>query len=349
MISRSNKKSNQNKKVVKITEEITKEVKKTGPGVYFCEYCQTYCNVNRTPEKKFIKWTLCDLCYMKHYIDPSVRAKRKEARKKKREIKKANAPFDIYLDNAKDLKYIIEALSSNLDDKVRITLSSEGFSIIAMDSARIHLLIITLTPEYFNKFEYTYENQFFCIKIDDLNTIFQKIPDESTIHLSTIIDKIYTKSDHLPFLLIKTNRMKHELIRSDLDEEDYPTEKLLAIEHSCKLTLDAGEFFNILESAFIHSELIRFQANNSEIEFISEGQIGKFIYTHQLIEPSKKPADAWFSIPYMKNFLKPIVSVLETVEIHIKTDNPLKIKIPLRNNSNLQIYLAPRVEDPDDD
>lgn len=332
--------------MVKITEvKKTEEVKKMGPGVYFCEYCQTYCSTNRSPRKKFIKWTLCDVCYVKYNLSPSKRAKRKEARKKEREIKKANAPFDIYLDNAKDLKYIIEALSSNTDE-VRITLSSEGFSIIAMDPSRICFLILTLTPEFFNKFEYTHENQFFCINIDDLNKIFQKIPDESSIHLTTIIDKIY-KKDPIPFLLIKADKMKHELILLDLDYEDYPTENLLAIEHSCKFTLDAGEFFNILENAFIHSELIIFQVNNAEIKIFSEGKIGKFTYNHQLIEPSKKPVDAGFSISYMKNFLKPIISFLENIEIHLKTDYPLKIDIPLRNNSLLQIFEAPRVEEPD--
>ena len=44
-----------------------------------------------------------------------------------------------------------------------------------------------------------------------------------------------------------------------------------------------------------------------------------------------------------------MLSFLENIEIHLKTDNPIKIDIPLRNNSLLRIYQAPRVEESDDD
>ncbi len=326
--------------------KITEVEKKLGKGVYFCEYCQTYQSEQTVPKQRFMKWNVCDNCYKEH-IKSSKKWERKESRKAKREAKRKKAQFTIELYKAKHLKYIIEALA-NIHDEGKITFSSEGIHILAMDPSRICIMSLYLSPDYFSKFKFSVEKQFININFDDLHKVFQKIDEDAPIRLITTTHNISEKQS-ISFLSIKVDKREFELVLLDSsNSEEIPDKNLLKIEYSCDFTLATNEFYKIIDNASLYSELICFKANQSELKITSEGNQGKFTYRHDLSEIVKKEIDVKQSITFLRAIL-PVITFVPEIKISLKTDIPLRIDIPFGKEDSLIFFQAPRVAEPEED
>ncbi|MHA1520253.1 MAG: hypothetical protein ACTSRK_08730 [Promethearchaeota archaeon] len=55
-----------------------------------------------------------------------------------------------------------------------------------------------------------------------------------------------------------------------------------------------------------------------------------------------------FSIAFLKNVLK-VGTITNTINVELRTDAPLKLNFQILNSSHILYFLAPRVEDDDDD
>jgi len=90
--------------------------------------------------------------------------------------------------------------------------------------------------------------------------------------------------------------------------------------------------------------------------FSSTGQIGEMEYNlskEDLIESEiSETCTGAYSLTFLKAILK-IASIMEKLEISLKTDHPLKMIFNLLEGGELNYFLAPRVEeaefDEDDD
>ncbi len=320
--------------------KITEVEKKLGKGVYFCEYCQTYQSEQTVPKRQFIKWDVCRNCHNTHIN----KKERKESIKAKREAKRKNAQFTIELEKAKDLKYIIDAIT-NIHDEGRIIFNSEGMHVVAMDPSRICVASLHLTSKYFNKFEISVEKQFISINFDDLRKVFEKIDEDAPIRLTTTTHKDFSMNQEARFLSIRMDKREFELVLLDSSySEDIPDKNLLNIKYPCDFTLATDKFKTIIDNASLYSELIYFKVNESELKITSEGKEGKFTYTHNLSETVKEKIDVALSLTFLRTIL-PVITFVPEIKIYLETDNPIRIDLQFAKLSSLFYFQAPRVDE----
>ena len=268
------------------------------------------------------------------------------AKKNKEKPDFSKNEFTIKLNESKILKVLIEMLSVVFEE-IKINVDKSGIYVNITDPSRICMLRLVIKSSSFDTFEVN-GNSSVCLNLEDLNKILKRIPaqDELTLSFSPETQKlkIQTKPEE------KERLRTFSLANLDLDIEDVEMGTLLSMAYDCIWTFDITLLENMLKDAVIYNETISIEVIEETVSFKTSGMIGEYdceIDESDLIECDFEGNQ---SGTYAINFLKSICklgSIIEKLEISLKSEHPLKVKLGLVEGGGIYFFQAPRVEEPD--
>lgn len=253
--------------------------------------------------------------------------------------------FELYLENSKILRALIETLAKIIQEtEIRVTPSK--LEISAMDASRICLLRFTMDRAHFDDFTCEKEARI-GVNLEDFEKILKRSSTSDTITLSYTPDeqKIRVKLKRIEATRTRT----FTLAILDLDHEEVPLENLLAIEYPSQWEMDIDLFIEALKDAEIYSEILSITPQPEEgLTFASVGQIGEMEYTLGmeafLSAELSDEGTTNYSILFLKAITK-LSPITEKLVFYNKKDHPLKMDFSLLEGPELKYFLAPRVEE----
>lgn len=233
----------------------------------------------------------------------------------------------------------------------------DALIIQGIDPGRICLMIIQISKDDFE--DYTYiQDLNLAVNFDDV----KKVMDRSSGFENTTI-KFNEHDKIIKFIMSGKNRSKtHNLKAIDLSlDESVKPDRLDAVQMLAKWSMPLGYLNECIKDADIYSESIYITFDSNELIFKADGSIGMFETTlskddelfsqYELIENEegiRELQTAEFSLHYLKYLLKTSL-VAENVSLSMISRIPLKFEVFFGSSSYVKYYLAPRVEDNDDE
>jgi len=268
----------------------------------------------------------------------------------KTKTKTTEKQFTIKMKNGAILKTIVETLAAIVDE-VKFVIDKKKLLIEAMDPSRICILQLTISRENFDDFQCDTKCEI-CLNLEDFNKILKRSSKNSvelSFHESTQKIKIKMQREEEED---NSRTRTFSLTCLDSEIENAPLENLLIIDYDATWKMDADILIEAIKDAEIYSEVLNMEITEEKLTITSSGQIGELEYellTEDLIEASISERNVGaFSGLFLKAIMK-IAPITESLEISLKTDNPLNMKFDILLGGELNYFIAPRVEDDNND
>lgn len=236
------------------------------------------------------------------------------------------------LDNPKIFSDIISIISE-LVSEVKIRVTKEGMSIVAIDSANVAMVVFKLPAGAFSQLEV--EDESLGVSLDSLKAVLRRCSFGSSL--------IMTTEDNFIKLEI-SDKTKREFTLSliDLDRKDKPVPSL---EFASKVEINAIELSEAIEDCAIVADSCSFEADMNKFIIYAKGTLNsaKLSYTSDeayIESPSNQKSR--YSLEYLQKMIK-AAKITDKTVINFANDYPLKLDFntPL---ISLSFILAPRVE-----
>jgi proliferating cell nuclear antigen len=243
--------------------------------------------------------------------------------------------MQIRLDNPKIFSDII-AIISELVTEVKIKMSKEGMSIIAIDPANVAMVVFKLPPAAFSLLDV--ETEDLGVDLASLRAVLKRCAVGSSLTMKT--------EDNILKLEIndKTKR-EFNLAMIDLDKKEKPVPSL---EFAAKVEISSNELSEAIEDCAIVADSCSFESETDKFAIHARGSLhsAKLSYSSDeayIESPSNQKSK--YSLEYLQKMMK-AAKITDKTTINFSSDYPLKLDFntPL---IQLSFILAPRVETED--
>jgi len=291
--------------------------------------------------------------------------------------------FEIMFEFGSSIKKLVESVESLVSES-HLIVDSNGFLIKAMDGNHICLIHLKVNKNDCSSFLFEGKEQIEVgLNFEDLSKILKRSTEKDFVRLSfnsssphkeLSIEVIKAKIEELDM----NEEQKHEYkiahpksrvpklkIRSlgskaktftmgliDVDSEDFNLDSLCQFSQNMVLhfKINGEELDEIVKDSEIYSEVLGIGLKGENLIFSAEGSIGKYKNPYKINELSDfEGRDSDFScnyaIGFIKNILKSNGLTEKSIQIGLQGESPLYLKYSIWNESTIEYFLAPRVED----
>ncbi|MHA1618746.1 MAG: proliferating cell nuclear antigen (pcna) [Promethearchaeota archaeon] len=256
--------------------------------------------------------------------------------------------FKVKMKDSKMVRGIFDAVSSIISETILKIDPAVGLSLTAMDMSHICLVSLVLHKDDLDEFEAdeVYE---LGINLEDLVKIIKRsgASDEITFLHDPKVKKLVIEMK--PAEAKKARKFTMSLIEYEGEEIDINALNEMEFDNLCSFKLTYLD--EAIKDAEIFADVLQIQAMPNLV-FSTSGNIGDMQYVlekEELITSDLKSESVGvFSIAFLKNVLK-VGTITNTINVELRTDAPLKLNFQILNSSHILYFLAPRVEDDDDD
>lgn len=227
------------------------------------------------------------------------------------------------------------SIISELVTEVRLKITKEGMSLVALDPASVAMVYFNIPAELFSQFELEKEETL-GINLQNLSSVLRRCglgsslilqKEENTLRL-TIKDKI--KRD---FTLA--------LISVEGEEREMPRWEFKSV-----IKMDAQAFVEVIEDCLIVSDACTFIAEPNKFAVEARGlNSARAEFSSDEVEIYSDHSTARFSLEYLSKFMKG-AKIASKAEINFSDNHPMRINFPT-GKVMLSFVLAPRVEQED--
>ncbi len=227
------------------------------------------------------------------------------------------------------------SIISELVTEVRLKITKEGMSLVALDPASVAMVYFNIPAELFSQFELEKEETL-GINLQNLSSVLRRCglgsslilqKEENTLRL-TIKDKI--KRD---FTLA--------LISVEGEEREMPRWEFKSV-----IKMDAQAFVEVIEDCLIVSDACTFVAEPNKFAVEARGlNSARAEFSSDEVEIYSDHSTARFSLEYLSKFMKG-AKIASKAEINFSDNHPMRINFPT-GKVMLSFVLAPRVEQED--
>ena len=239
------------------------------------------------------------------------------------------------LENPKLFSDVISIISE-LVTEVKIKVTKEGMSIVAIDPANVAMTVFVLPAKAFSQIEVEEEN--LGVNLDSLKAVLKRCSFGSSLIMKT-------EDNVLKIEII--DRIKREFVLSliDLDRKDKPVPSL---EFPSKIEMNSVDFLESVEDCSIVADSCTFEVHPDKFSIYAKGSLNsaKLSYSSDEVNiESPAMSKSRYSLEYLQKIVKATKLTDKTI-INFSNDYPLKIEFrtPLME---LSFILAPRVETED--
>lgn len=233
------------------------------------------------------------------------------------------------------IKAIID-VTSPLVNEAKFNISKEGISIRAVDPAHVAMVDLELNKSAFD--EYSAEPMELGIDLDKLSGIMRLASSGDIVSL-----EYDEKSNRL---IVKIGNLVRRM--GLIDTAGMPDSKVPNLNLPAKAVVKADELSRGVRASEAVSDHLALSMDKEAFELFAEGDtdtVNLKLPKDLLVEldaPGK--FKSLFSIDYFSNMIKPVKNE-DPVEIHLGTDNPIRVDFNIaENNGHVTYLLAPRIE-----
>jgi proliferating cell nuclear antigen len=240
--------------------------------------------------------------------------------------------MNIKLENPKIFSDII-GIISELVNEVKIKVTKEGMSIIAIDPANVAMIIFKLPASAFSQLEV--EDESLGVNLESFKAVLRRASFSSSLILKT-------EENVLKIEIVDKVKREFNLTLIDLDKKDKPVPSL---EFSTKVEINSIEFAEAIEDCSIVADSCSFEANENGFSIFAKGSLNsaKLSYsTDEVRIETGSLSKSKYSLEYLQKMMK-ATKIAEKAVLNFSNDYPLKLdyKTPM---IELSFILAPRVE-----
>jgi proliferating cell nuclear antigen len=234
-------------------------------------------------------------------------------------------------------------------DETQFTATPDKLEINAMDPGRVCMMRLTIKKEHFDEYKCQKETKV-GVNLEDLNKILKRGSAEDSVELDFNVKEQKIRVKLKRDTTTRTRSFSLAAITTQIAE--VPVNSLLEIHYDSTWDIEPQFLIDAVKDAEIYSDALTIETEQGKLlKFSSIGQIGEMNYEVELSElpdhSVRGKNSGTFSLVFLKSILK-ISSVTERLEMALKTDYPLRLKVDLIEGGVLQYYLAPRSEEPDE-
>ncbi|MGK0208915.1 MAG: proliferating cell nuclear antigen [Patescibacteria group bacterium] len=237
----------------------------------------------------------------------------------------------VKLDRPKLLSDAI-AVISELVNEVKIRLTEEGMSIIAVDPANVAMVLFRLPKETFSQYEAG--NDVWGIQLDDLKKILKRASTSSSI----VIEQEENQLNISIFDRVKRNFIL-SLANLNTEDKDEPS-----LDFAATVEMDSETFAQSIEDCGVVGDSCGFIVGENFFIVESSGSVNSFRaeLTNDEVTTIGGIGRAKYSLEYMLKFIK-ARKLAGKVKIRFADDYPLRLDFA-GDKMGIGFILAPRVE-----
>lgn len=236
------------------------------------------------------------------------------------------------LDSPKIFSDVV-GIISELVTEVKIKVSKEGMSIIAIDPANVAMIVFKLPATAFSVLE---------VEAEDIGVDLASL--KAVLKRCAVGSSLVMKTEENILKLEISDRTKREFTLSliDLDRKEKP---IPSLEFAAKVEINANELLDAIEDCAIVADACSFESELDRFSVYAKGSLNSAKLTYSSDEayiesPSKQKSK--YSLEYLQKMMR-ASKLTEKAVINFSSDYPLKLDF---NTPIIQLsfILAPRVE-----
>jgi len=239
----------------------------------------------------------------------------------------------VKLENPPLLSKAIE-LISDLVLEVRVKVNEFGFSISAIDPAKVAMVGYRLPKSAFSEFES--EDEVLGVNLDDFKKILKRCGTKSSLVLE--------KEENLLKITIDDKIQRYftlALIEIDVEDKDMPS-----LGFSNKVEVDSIDLIAAVEDCNVVSESCTFETKDGKFIIEAKGlNSARTEFPSESIEMTGENCTAKYSLEYLQKFIKGSKLTSKTT-LEFAKDHPLKFGVKAEH-MEIDFILAPRVDQDD--
>ena len=235
---------------------------------------------------------------------------------------------------------------TQIANEIAMRFSDEKVYVQGMDSSHVCMFELVLAREWFEKFDFSVDDQeFICINTSNMHKVLNIREDNQNIEISTNGDDFL----HIKFKSDKKTEFNKQFKLSLLDN----TVQELTIpefEYSADIDIPTRKISKLIDQFALFHDTVNIVCSEEEIKFDVTGDTGTMdveIPLEDLNEFSIED-DVTVSVTFGVNLLKRVCQFYKLTDdgvIHLSNDYPLRMDYPMDNESHLRLYLAPKFDD----
>lgn len=264
--------------------------------------------------------------------------------------KNGNTKFSMFMKNGLAFAELMVS-TSKMFSEVRLYIEEKGITVVSMDGSHIALVHFFLSKNDFDAYEID-EECYVGINLGDVASVMKRakkkdqgvrfFADGKSKKVSVAISEEGVDDRVFTLALI------------DIDSEEINLESLNAMEFDNRFDIAIPLLENITADAEIYSEVLQIKCVDGFAIFSTEGSVGDY---ELKIKANKLDdfhwfanSDSSFAIQFMK-VISGFQKVLKKangdpiISMKLKQDAPLLVMMKFYNESYIQAFLAPRVEE----
>jgi proliferating cell nuclear antigen len=260
--------------------------------------------------------------------------------------------FEARISQGSLLKGIVDAMKDLVTD-ANIDVNASGMTMQAMDSSHVSLCALLLRCDGFEHFRCD-RNMSLGVSLKSLGTILKCADAKDTITL-----KADEKNDnlHMVFENGEADRVSDfEMKLMDIDSEHLG---IPDTEYKCVVKMSAKEFSKICRDLGALGDTCTIDVSKDGIKFSVSGDIGTANVMcrpnsaadkeeDQVVIEMDEPVELTFAMRYLNFFCK-AAPLSPTVTLSLSKDVPLVVEFKIENYGYVRYYLAPKIDEEEDE
>ena len=236
------------------------------------------------------------------------------------------------LDHPKLFSEII-GIISELVLEVRLKVSKEGLSLIAIDPANVAMVSFKLPNTAFSEIEVE-NKEVLGVSLESLKAVLRRVKAGSVL--------VITKEENELKLLIKdrvTKEFNLALIDVEGEEKEIPN-----LEFKSKIEMSSLDFSETIEDCAVVADSCSFISESNKFLIQARGSLNSFKsqFSSDELNIVAENAHSKYSLEYLQKMIK-ATKLTEKVKINFSDDYPLRLDF-ITPFLELSFILAPRVE-----
>jgi proliferating cell nuclear antigen len=239
------------------------------------------------------------------------------------------------IDNPRVFSDII-GIISELVSEVKIKVTKDGMSIVAIDPANVAMVIFMLPAHAFSQLEVGEEE--LGVNLDSFKAVLRRASFQSSLVLRT-------EENTLKVEIIDRIKREFNLTLIDLERKDKP---IPSLEFSSKVEMSSIDFLEAIEDCSIVADSCSLEASPSKFSIFAKGSLNSAHLSYSSDEvhiESPSNSKSKYSLEYLQKMIK-ATKMTEKTTINFSNDYPLRLEFKAPT-AELSFILAPRVESED--
>ena len=229
----------------------------------------------------------------------------------------------------------IISIISDMVLEVRLKVSKEGMSILAIDPANVAMVSFKLPASAFSEFQIE-NSEVLGVSLDNLKSVLRRCKINSILTLQK-------QENELKIEIVDKIKREFNLALIDIETEE---KQIPSLDFASRIEMSSSDFAEAIEDCSVVSDSCSFVSEPNKFMIQGKGSLNSFKseFTDE-INIQAQEASSKYSLEYLQKIIK-ATKITEKVIINFSNDYPLKLEFntPL---IELSFILAPRVETED--